>query len=171
MKLGNWPWKYDKPIRPDAPSMYGSDESYRRAAQFLDHGPVEDWGCATAYAKRFFTHPYKGVDGAPGYADIVADLREYTSITYGILLRHVLEHNYDWRLILDNALKSAERMCIVLFTPLSNETHVMAINSAFQNVPDISFKLTDITDGLTVEVEHIRSDTQYGGETLIYVAR
>lgn len=94
---------------PAAPG-YGSIESYRLAAVFLeDCKEVEDWGCGFGTLGRFCLSPkYTGLDGSESpAAKAVIDLRTYTSDVDGILLRHVLEHNpTGWRQILVNALGS-----------------------------------------------------------------
>jgi cell division septation protein DedD len=61
---------------------YDAEESYRKGLAFLDgHGPIEDWGCGTAYAKRFVEKSaYIGVDGSKSrFVDTVADLQTYRS--------------------------------------------------------------------------------------------
>lgn len=149
---------------------YGGDDlSYRKAAEFLDDGPVEDWGCGAAYAKRFFKCHYTGIDGAPGFADKVADLRTYTSTTNGILVRHVLEHNLEWERILVNALASARKVALVIFTPFGNKTKQIAWNSGYE-VPDISFRKEDLTRHFAAyREETFKSVTQYGQETVFYI--
>lgn len=116
-------WKYEH--RTDD-VRYGGDLTYRKASQFLDGcGPVvEDWGCGGAYAKRFFVKSgYVGLDGSPGRCDRVADLREYRSSADGILIRHILEHNYDWPLIVKNAAESfRKRLAIIFFIPTEKFT-------------------------------------------------
>lgn len=96
---------------------YGTEESYRLAAEFLDTcDTVEDWGCGKAEAKPYFKHAqYIGIDGTAGYADQVSDLRLRRSDVDGILIRHVLEHNLDWRTILENALDSFRRRLVLCF--------------------------------------------------------
>src|SRR5579863_9973824 len=86
---------------------YGhSDESYIRAAKFLDDGGVvQDWGCGGGYARQFFTN-YLGIDGTNDFCDIQADLRTLQTNCHSILLRHVLEHNFEWEKILTNAIES-----------------------------------------------------------------
>lgn len=159
-------WTYDskKQLR------YGDDDlSYQKAAAFLDDGPVEDWGCGCAYAKRFFTNEYRGIDGAAGFADVVTDLCAYTSRTHGILLRHVLEHNFGWREILTNALSSAEKVALIIFTPFSDETKQVTWNHGYE-VPDISFRKEDLTDLFQSYTEEtFESKTLYGTETIFYI--
>jgi hypothetical protein len=153
-----------------AGARYGADDlSYRKAAQFLDGGPVEDWGCGTAYARQFFTHPYTGVDGTADFCDVVADLRIYRSHTYGILLRHVLEHNFEWRRILENALASCQRLALVIFTPFEETTRQIAWNQGVE-VPDLSFRKQDLTECLPRYTEEsFASRTGYNTETIFYV--
>ena len=104
---------------------YGDSRTYEIAADWLKgYGLVEDWGCGTCWSKRLKLYEeYRGVDGSGHFADIRADLREYRSRVPCILMRHVLEHNLDWRKILDNALHSFQRrMVLLLFMhPEENE--------------------------------------------------
>jgi hypothetical protein len=44
-------------------------------------------------------------DSSPRCAEVV-DLAHYRSNVPGIFMRHILEHNYEWARILDNALAS-----------------------------------------------------------------
>ena len=163
-----WPWNYTglnaAGIDGRQVLSYGDEATYIAAAKFLDHGPVEDWGCGPAYAKRFFSHPYLGVDGAAGPADVIADLRTYTSNAYGILLRHVLEHNFEWEQILWNALASCERLALVMFTPFGEATKQIAWNAGYE-VPDISFRKQDL-------IRHFQRFSEEAfptGETIFYV--
>lgn len=122
--LGRWDYSRPAPV-------YGTLASYERAAAWLDGvcPVVEDWGCGAAAAKPYFKKSrYVGVDGSGGHADVVADLREYTSAVDGILIRHVLEHNYDWPLVLENAIRSCRRLTIVFFLKLEDYTTVSSIN-------------------------------------------
>jgi len=166
MTVGSWVYGKEQ-------FSYGDDDqSYRKAAEFLDDAPlleVEDWGCGTAYAKRFFRCRYVGVDQAPGFADRIADLRYYDTEAHGILLRHVLEHNVEWPRILRNALKSADKLALVIFTPFAETTRQIAWNPGY-NVPDISFRREDLTDHFnSYKSETFSSSTQYGTETIFYV--
>jgi len=105
----------------EQPTRYGSDDtSYLRAGMFLSGpGLVEDWGCGTTYARRFIGAPYRGVDGVRSkFAERQVDLAEYFSRVPKILMRHVLEHNWNWRDILENMLNSfTDRACLILFIP------------------------------------------------------
>ena len=110
--LGKWD-EYHKQRRE-----YGNPESYRIASEWLcGYGPVEDWGCGTRAAEKYLAPSrYTGIDGSGRFADVKADLTKYTSDTHCILMRHVLEHNAEWSLILRNALNSfRNRMAVVLF--------------------------------------------------------
>lgn len=162
-------WHYDG---TRSPFPYGDDDlSYRKAAEFLGDGPVEDWGCGTAWAKRFFSNGYIGIDIAPGFADHIVDLRTYVSGVDGILLRHVLEHNWEWKTILMNALHSANKVALVIFTPFSEETKQIAWNPGY-DVPDISFRREDLTSHFrNFTAETFASKTQYGEETIFYETR
>lgn len=155
---------------------YGRSLSYRLGLEWLEPCDlVEDWGCGLGWA-RTLVEPerYRGVDGSPGHADVVADLCEYRSDVPGVFMRHVLEHNYRWPEILDNAVASfTRRMSIVLFTPTTaGSTH--QIDFVPPGVPDLSFRLDDLLERIDApcRVERIRSpQTAYGRETLIYAER
>jgi SAM-dependent methyltransferase len=169
-------WDYKK---AEAPFPYGGDDlTYKKAMDFLsDCEVVEDWGCGTAYAKRFCTIPkYVGIDGSESkFADKVADLREYVSEADGILMRHILEHNHDWRKVLENALKSfKKKFVLVIFTPFQEKTKVLALNAGYGNVPDIGFRKQDLEDllqGFAYSEQALRTKTQYGVEHIFFVQR
>src|SRR5271166_500073 len=114
--LGRWdPW-YATGQRLAA--CYGPLDTYRIAEDWLRGLSIEDWGCGYAQFKDVHEGPYRGVDGTKGWADVVADLRVHTTRCEGLLLRHVLEHNPDWRVLLANAVQSfTKRMVLVVFTP------------------------------------------------------
>lgn len=112
-------WNYDNVKNP---FPYGEQTSYKLGMVFLDgFGDIEDWGCGTAFAKTFVTKSnYKGIDITPSaFMDKIVDLETYKSSTDCIFMRHVLEHNHNWKNILQNALNSFQkRMVLILFTPL-----------------------------------------------------
>jgi hypothetical protein len=160
------------------PQSYGDTRTYEMAAEFLaDCETVEDWGCGKGWMSTLIgPDRYVGIDGtATPFCSIVADLREYTSRTPGLFMRHVLEHNYDWANILENAVASFEhKMVLVTFTPFSSgETHEIAYTPGVE-VPDMSFRLEDLTDRFVNcewTSETIESATQYGTETIFYLRR
>jgi hypothetical protein len=122
------------------------------------------------------TRAIQGVDGTPSpHCAEVVDLVEYRSSVPGIFMRHILEHNYEWARILDNALASfTERMALILFTPEQEVTKQIAFQSDV-GVPDLAFRLSDITDrfpsDVTYTVQRIQSATQYGCETILLLER
>lgn len=138
---------------------------------------IEDWGCGTAWAKRYL-HPinvYIGVDGSPSpFADRLEDLRSYTSACDGLLLRHVLEHNWEWVRILKNALQSYSwRMCVVIFTPMQPMTREIYWNETV-GVPSLGFKHDDLTGlfGTALKsYDDVKTKTQYGTERLYYLQK
>lgn len=124
--LGRWDYGPHAPV-----PKYGTAESYRAACEWLDAlcETVEDWGCGTAAAKPYFKRAkYIGVDGSPGYADVIDDLRGRRSVADGILLRHVLEHNYDWPLVVVNAARSCRWLAIVFFLEPRRFTEVSSVS-------------------------------------------
>jgi SAM-dependent methyltransferase len=154
---------------------YGSDESYRKGMAFLDgHGIVEDWGCGTAYARRFVQKSeYIGIDGSESpFANKVADLQTYRSDPDCIFMRHVLEHNYGWRLVLENAVQSfKKRMVLILFTAFADHEKKIGDNDG---IPDLSLRRDDVIaffDGLSFTEESLGSDTEYGMEHIFYIVR
>lgn len=175
--LGAWDGHYDNLTEPLA---YGRT-SYATIAEFVrDCEDVQDWGCGGGALKVFLGEHqrYIGVDGSrTPYADVHADLTRYRSDACAVVLRHVLEHNDDWRDVLDNALASALRkLIIVLFTPTADETTVMFREPDYARVPVIAFRLDDLLDRLSPrvmhEVETVESpDTAFGTETFIRVWR
>lgn len=112
------PWKHNK--------RYGQEPSYKIGMDWLAGCDlVEDWGCALAYARNFRKGAYRGIDGTPGAADVIADLSTYRSKVEGVHMRGILEHNYDWRVILDNALESfTKRMSLMLYVPLQKHEEI-----------------------------------------------
>jgi hypothetical protein len=169
--LNRWERWY---VNMDEPSPYGNTITYALAADFLkDCAVVEDWGCGKGWFRTLRPHGYIGIDGTISpFADKHVDFTRYISTADGVLLRHVLEHNYEWQSILDNAVETAQKkICVVLFTPLVEETKEIAFNDDV-GVPDISFKLTDILDRLygflDVRIDELQTKTQYEVETVIY---
>lgn len=163
----------------DDPILFGDATTYERGARWLmDCDVVEDWGCGKGGLRRFVpAERYRGVDGSTTpFADVTADLTNYRSSACGVFIRHVLEHNFDWALILENAAASAQhRLFIALFTPISGRTHQWEWNTEL-GVPDISFAISDIIyplrqAGFSVEVEWIKTRTQYDEETIIEAER
>jgi hypothetical protein len=134
--LCRWHDFYDKAA---GPVRFGQDRSYRIAAAFLkDCDHVQDWGCGTGWLRQYVQGEYFGIDGSGPHADEWADLVEYKSEAEGICLRHVLEHNDDWRVILANALGSfRRRLVIVLSTGLADEDVELSFNKRI-GVPDIA---------------------------------
>jgi len=170
--VGRWDYGRDR-----EPWAYGDDVTYAKGIGFLDgHGLIEDWGCGTTYARKFVRHgPYIGIDGsASPFADKVCDLRSYRSAVPCIFMRHILEHNLDWRLILEGALASFQRrMALIMFTPFAETTHVMAYTAG---IPDLSFRKGDIVGYLdrpefSYVEERLTTATQYGTETVFYIEK
>ena len=152
---------------------YGNTITYELGYNFLQScDKIEDWGCGTGGFKVLFNNntvnKYIGVDGSKTpFANIKTDLTSYNSNVDGIFMRHVLEHNYEWKLILENACKSfKQKMCLVLFTPFSDETKEIAHNLKHGvDVPDISFdknELINIFERYNIKYELITLNTQTG---------
>lgn len=175
--LGKWDQWY-KNIKRMGSFRYGDTITYRLAADFLkDMERVEDWGCGTGGFKRFYEGEYVGVDGSKNpYVDVIADLTEYQSSTPGIMMRHVLEHNYEWEKVLKNAVSSfRKKFCLVIFTPFQDVTGEIAHNKKHGvDVPDIAFNLSDLVkhfDHCRWRVEKHETKTGYGVEHIFFIQK
>ena len=165
--IGKWDTYYQD-LRHER--LYADETTYQMAADFLaDVEEVEDWGCGSGGFRKFCRSRYIGVDGsASPYADKIVELCHYRSNTNAILLRHVLEHNYNWETVLRNAMRSfRQKLCIVIFTPFSAKTQVIRYCNDFR-VPDISFNKADLIKhfgdvGWALD-ENIKTDSEYGVE-------
>ena len=169
-------WDYSTVTQP---TKYGDDFTYTKAAEYLDipGAVVEDWGCGTTYGKKFFKNAkYIGVDFSPSkFTDIVADLRGYKSKADCILIRHVLEHNFDWLTILGNAVDSfRRRMVVVTFTPFAGglKTELITWNEN-PSVPDLSLCRKCFESRLyktaCYSATKYPTDTQYNSEEVFLI--
>jgi hypothetical protein len=180
--LGRWdPW-YKRLPRGAPPMPYGRSSSYQRGAEWLAWCDlIEDWGCGTGWLRTMVPPDrYRGIDGsASPFADVVADLAEYRSQVPGLFMRHVLEHNRDWRTVLDNALASfTYRMVLILFTPMAEQTHELTEleGAGGIDVPAISFRHEDLTGRFPPEVAWTHADmaspeTWFRTERLYFLER
>jgi hypothetical protein len=156
---------------------YDEETSYRIGLEFLDGQgeTVEDWGCGTAYAKRFVgMSRYVGIDGSDSdHADVKAELQEYKSQADCIFMRHVLEHNWGWRQILANAVASFQkRMVLIVFTPFTEGSDEKLGENGI--IPDLSLNKAELLGffpGLKVREQEIKSATEYGVETIFFLEK
>lgn len=160
--------KVDEPIPFDVPFTEGkgtgSIESYKIGMEFLrDMETVEDWGCGYAFAETFKgpKTEYCGIDGcATEWADRIEDLRKYKSKVDGIFMRHVLEHNPDWRTILQNAVESFQkRMALVFFIPFSRVSYDKTPDIDLYNITFIEADILLFFKGMKVEKITIPGET------------
>ena len=167
---------------------YGNEQSYRIGAEFLRTcRTVKDWGCGTQWFRRMMQQIQQevriiGLDGSPGFCDRTVDLTQYrpTVRPEGVFMRHVLEHNYNWRTILDRALASfTQRMCLVCFTPFADEETVLSVyqfptggSCPYLSLPRKEIDVILQRHGVTYEVESLPSPgTEYGRETVFWISR
>jgi len=153
---------------------YGDSQTYALGATFLKGLDVEDWGCGLGWFQNFHEGAYVGVDGSRSkFAIVYADLTEYTSTIDGLFMRHILEHNLEWKKVLANAIESFQkRMVLVMFTPFAEETYV--IRESVPEIPDISFRKEDLLTHIgpyVISEESVVSDTQYGSEYVFYLEK
>jgi len=162
------------------PRNFGEDLTYAIAMGYLRGcAEVHDWGCGTAYAQRYITprQHYLGIDGTPTpWTAVVADLTEWCTPADGILVRHILEHNTDWRGVLLNAVRSTRlRLAVVLFIPLRTDGHERDRTplGSFRNLelPE-SEVLEIIKRELQVEARFtLATESEFGSETVLLATR
>jgi len=175
--VGKWDGWYEGKTAADIGAFrYGDTVTYQMAADFLaDMETVEDWGCGLGGFKRFRPQGYIGIDGSlTPVADKIADLSEYRSDVDGIVMRHVLEHNYGWSKILAGAIDSCrKKLCLILFTPFAEITTEIGNDKAGGvDVPIISFARVDIERlfaGHNFRMETVVTATAYGQEHIYFV--
>lgn len=179
--VGKWDAWYENLPGESGAFRYGDTITYELGAKFLEGCDiVEDWGTGSGGFLRYLPRAI-GVDGSDtDYAQKkYVDLENYTSACDGIFMRHVLEHNYNWKAIISNALQSAkERICLVLFTELVESVTVqIAHNKCYGvDVPDLCLSRTDLYDafdrwGWSASEQKFETDTGYGIEYVIYLTR
>lgn len=170
-----------KDLEKGKPGHYIDTATYRMGVDFLsDCKIVEDWGCGKGWFayKAGDTFKVVGIDGSQTpFADRVVDLEDYVSKVDGIFIRGVIEHNYNWDIILENALKSAnKKLFLAIFTPMEKGDKAIEIDfvSSYQ-VPDLSLPTAVLEKMLskygTFTKEEIESDTAYHVETIYRVTK
>jgi tetratricopeptide (TPR) repeat protein len=178
--LGRWDAWYAKEQESKA---YGDDKTYALGSVWLCDLEVEDWGCGLGWFARHVgangPRSVLGIDGShSNYATVVEDLIQRQSQPEGVFLRHVLEHDRQWPVILRNAVASfRKRMVLVIFTPWNeNGTEVLGetvMPDGFA-VPTLSFRRKDLVDefaSFLVREETVSTDTQYGIEHVFYLEK
>ena len=173
--MGKWNTWFESTV---APKPFGESESYQIGARFLeDCENIEDWGCGMGWFSKFRKNGYVGIDGSTSpFASKIVDLEEYTSSVDGVFMRHVLEHNYRWKLILANALESFQKkMVVVVFTPWSSGVtqEISFVNRI--GVPNIAFNKQDFIDSLEGFewdlIELTLSNTMFGLEHVFLIKK
>lgn len=155
---------------------YGHEQSYREPIAWFDElgGTLEDWGCGCCAAREFVKRcRYIGLEGSKNeYADRCdVDLAHYSSNADHILLRDVLDHNLEWRQVLQNAVESfRRRMVVVIFRECGPETKVVFVNDSpkYPGVPDYQFKAGDLIRHFCDYLVRIE---RYGSETAFYLQK
>lgn len=143
---------------------------------------VEDWGCGNCVFKEYLdnTIRYIGIDGSDtGYQDKIEDLTKYRSDVDSIYIRHIIEHNDDYKHILENSLESFNNvMILVLFTPFTNKDEKEILTTCkLKNytIPDISFNKNHLINIIESKnctcniIENIESNTIYGYENIFVI--
>jgi hypothetical protein len=143
---------------------------------------IEDWGCGNCVFKHYLDNDikYVGIDGSnTGYQSKIEDLTKYRSKSEGIYIRHILEHNDEYKKILENALVSfTNTLILVLFTPFTNESETVVLTSCKLEgrvIPDISFNKNYIIRLIEEKncsyelIENIKSKTCYNFENMFII--
>jgi hypothetical protein len=173
--VGKWNRWNDGP-----PGSYGEVTTYEMAAEiFKECQHVADWGCGRCFFRQYVgTDRYIGVDGSPSpLTDIVTDLAEFSDapLVGGVMLRHVLEHDWKWKKILSNAAASFGKvLVIILFTPWSDgETKDIAFDHPEIDCPDLAFSraefMAELKDFDVSEGPELKTKTVFGIERVITV--
>jgi len=177
--VGKWD-PYHQTVFP-----YGPMFTYTMGASWLaDQTEVQDWGCGPGFFKTLLKPgiQYIGVDGSKSpNVDVIADLETYRSETPAIFMRHVLEHNWNWKAVLQNALASFQsKFFLVLFIPLrTGPTENIREDFKHADVPDLSFNREEFVGHIDFanceyEIETIETGkpaTQYGVEIVFKIVR
>lgn len=178
--IGKWNDWYEGISEEDKGSFrYGDTVTYKKAADFLnDCKTVEDWGCGVGGFLRFCEQAI-GVDGSdtPFASKKFIDLCDYVFEVEGVHIRHVFEHNYNWKPILENALKSAKnKLVITMFIPLGEETKEIAHNKQHGvDVPDMLisesqfFEIVNKHNPKSIVRELFDTATGYGKEEMFFI--
>jgi hypothetical protein len=182
-------WKYR--------SRDEKDLSLLRVVDFINDDPsvktLEDWGCGKCISQKYFRPDisYTGLDGTQTLPDVkVVDLNKYVSDppVDAVFVKHVLEHNEDWRSILKNLLKSFTRRAVIMvFTPFSDDqkggdtyraSGYTSSNSKGEvvNIPDIRMSRVDfeqiLHDGdVSYKMVELKTPTVYGQDTVYYLTK
>lgn len=163
---------------------YGNDDtSYLVGGAFLSGDElVEDWGCGAGYARKFIHAPYRGIDGiTSNFAEERVSLSTYRSSVPRIFMRHVLEHNWDWRVILENMLSSfTDRAVLILFIPPGEQDlNLSASDYSDQSLwPGLQLCEKDLVEimsshqDVSVRYDDLKTDVApYGWERIYYLEK
>lgn len=139
------------------PAPYGDTYTYDIGVSWLAGcRVVEDWGCGYGwFAHKRGTARTVSVDGsATPFADVEDDLRTRDTQVEGIFLRHVLEHNAGWDVLLRNACQSfTRRMCVVIFTPFVGQTEMWYMEHFGDGmIPTYRFSFGELLDCIPEDV-------------------
>lgn len=167
----------------DSSYKYGDTETYQIAANFLsDCKTIEDWGVG-AGGFLIYSPEAIGIDGSdtPFATKKFIDLCDYETKVEGIHIRHILEHNYEWDRILENALKSAtKKICLTLFIPLNDgDTTIEKAHNLKHgvDVPDLSISKDKFDEILLkynpsiVETITLETNTGYSTEIVYKITK
>ena len=172
-----WDKYYER--EPHTHKAYGEPFTMRLGAWWLNRPEIkviEDWGAGFGGFKPLVAEhqQYVGLDGsASKSADKIVDFEHYSSSVDGAHMRHVIEHNYEWRSVLHNFLDSFKiRGVLTLFTPFVNTPSVVDKEFDWEGytMPNISFNREELEDMMLEHnlswtlLDSLPTDTEYGIE-------
>lgn len=168
-----------------APTRLGGVESYQKMVEWLDgHGDIADWGGGTGFAQQFVTKSaYRVIDGSLSQSNhVLIDLTSCNIPSDCIMMRHVLEHDYKWHLILLNFMRSfRKRAVLAIGTPLESgptvldHTEQVFFGSVGLPVPVLRLSEPELLKYITlyqVKREHLgRTAVDVPDETIFYLEK
>lgn len=142
--------------------LYATTKTYLLAAEWLRNcETVSDWGGGSGFFQSCLPPSvhYTLVDGTVQATDqVLADLTTYHEPSDGILLRHVLDINAEWRTILRNAIAAfRERLLVITYTPAVMQTTFIRNKSGW---PVHHFRPSDLVEEMSpflVKVELVET--------------
>ena len=157
--------------------QFGCSTTYLLGYEWLKEcSLIEDWGCGRGLFQSLCRPGQcRNLDcSCTPWADEQVELVTYKSKVPGIMMRGVLEHNYEWEKVLSNALSSfTERMALILFTPFGEKQKDLWPDPT--GIPCLSLvkdQLLEVLRKGSVKwnlVENIETQTMFKMEHIFYI--
>lgn len=180
--LNRWTRWYSR-LKPGTHTRpMGAKRTYKLAADWLAPcTTIEDRGCGPGGARPYFAGKrYIGLDGTNNpFVDRQVDLAVHVSNppADGVLLRHVLEHDYRWRSVLSCALASARyRAVVISYVPMEPVDRRLTVT--WSEIPVLALSRPDFLATLSgsgmslVKTEIVAGKSlEFGREEVFYLER